>query len=100
MSDIASPKNEIIDCPFCKKGKIDIVTTPEFYSYKTARAFGKAKKIPVVHPERIDVQNKCPECGKSKQEIKEALISGTTNKSHEERLKRIKDSGLPTRIEE
>jgi hypothetical protein len=98
MSDIATPKDEEIDCPFCKKGKIAITTIPEHYSYSCARAFGKVKRIPVVHPERITVHNSCKNCKKSKAEIKEAMQHGTT-KSHEEILKRIKASGLPTRIE-
>ena len=93
-------KDETTVCPFCNKRKIDITIIPEYYSYKCARAFGKMKRIPKVHPERIEVHSKCPSCKASKQEIKEALERGTTKvKSHEERLKRLKEAGIPTRME-
>jgi len=100
MSDIATPKNEVIKCPFCKKGKIDITIIPEYYSYHSARAFGKVKRIPVVHPEKIEVHSKCSVCKKSKKEIKEAIERGSIKQiSHEERIKRLKKQGLPTKIE-
>jgi len=100
MVDIATPKNETIECPFCKKSKIDVTTIPEYYSYHTARAFGKVKRIPVMHPEKTEVHNSCPDCKASKKEIKEVLEKGTTQElSHEERLKRLKEAGLPARIE-
>ena len=99
MTDIATPRNEEIDCPFCKKNKIAITTIPEHYSYHSARAFGKVKRIPVVHPERVTVHNSCKNCGKTKQEIKEGIIKGSYGISHHDRLKRLKEAGLPTRIE-
>ena len=41
----------------------------------------------------------CPECGKSAQAIKEVLDSGGMKpKSHEERLRRLREAGLPVRI--
>lgn len=100
MSDMVVPQNETINCPFCNKGKIDITIIPEHYSYHSARAFGKVKKIPVVHPEHIEIHFKCPKCGKSKKELKEVIEKGTIKQlSHEERLKRLRESGLPTQIE-
>ena len=38
---------EIIDCPFCKRGRVNITIIPEYYSTSAARAFGKIKRIPV-----------------------------------------------------
>ncbi len=100
MGDSAVPKNEEIDCPFCKKGKIDITIIPKYYSFSSARAFGKVKRIPVEHPERIEVHSKCPNCGKPAKEIKEVLEKGETKVlSHDERRENLKKRGLPLRIE-
>lgn len=42
----------------------------------------------------------CPKCGKKAKEIEKALKKGKTKDvSHEDRLKRLKEAGLPTRIE-
>jgi len=93
--------NEELGCPFCKKGKVAVTIIPEYYSYKTARAIHQIKRIPVYHPEKIEVNSpKCPACGKSRREIKESLTSGNEKiGSNEERLKRMRDAGLPTKIE-
>jgi endogenous inhibitor of DNA gyrase (YacG/DUF329 family) len=100
MPNITLPKNETIDCPFCGKGKINITIIPEYYSYKTARAFGKVKRIPVVYPEKIEIHNKCPNCGRPTKEIKEALERGQTKElSHQEYIERLKKRGLPLIIE-
>lgn len=96
MSDVMNTINETIDCPFCGKGKIDTTKIPEYYTTKYARAFGKVKSIPLVHPERIEVHNNCPICGKTKKEIKEVLEKGQTRVlSHEERISMLKKRGLP-----
>ena len=93
--------NLYISCPFCKKGTISVTTTSEYYSYSISRISAKSERIPRYHKPIIEVHSKCPECGKSKNEIKEALERGFMKEiPHEERLKRIRDSGLPTRIEE
>jgi transcription elongation factor Elf1 len=93
-------EKETVDCPFCNKGKIDTTKMPEFYSMTYARAFGKVKGIPKVHPERIEVHNNCPVCGKSKKEIKEVLETGKTKVlSHEERIAMLKKRGLPLVLE-
>ena len=88
-------EKEVIKCPFCEKGRIDVTRTSEYYSYHSARAFGKVKRIPVHHPERFNVHSKCPNCGKSKSEIKEALEKGKKPMSHKERIDMLKKRGLP-----
>ena len=88
---------DVVKCPFCQKGDIDIVKTLDWYSEGKAHAAGKSAMITQYHPEKFEVRNKCQKCGKSKKEIKEVLQSGQYKYiSHEERLKRIKESGLPT----
>jgi len=85
-------------CPICKEGIITVITKSEYYSYHSARAFNKVKRIPVHHPEKIEIENKCPNCGASKQDIKDALEHGKQI-PHEEKLKRSKKAGMPTVIE-
>jgi hypothetical protein len=45
------------------------------------------------------IHNKCSICKKEKSEVKVAIERGSTQISHEERLKRIKDARLLTVIE-
>jgi len=86
---------EILKCPFCGKGEIEITKTSEYYTTKYARAFGKIKRIPLLHPEKIRVHNACPVCKKSKNEIKEAIKKGKKPITHEDRLRLWKKRGLP-----
>lgn len=89
-------EKETIKCPFCGKGDIEITKTSEYYTTSYARAFGKVKGIPVVHPERIEIHNKCPNCGKSKKDLKEVIERGKTKVlSHKERIAMLKKRGLP-----
>jgi rubredoxin len=99
---LAKPEitKETIKCPFCKKGDINILRISEYYSETVAHAAGKAKRIPQYHPEQITVYSKCPNCGVSKKEIKEILERGSEKRiSDEEKIKRIRELGLPTKIE-
>jgi len=86
---------ETIKCPFCKLGNIETTTTLDWYSSHRAHAAGRAAMIPQYHPERTEVHNKCPHCGKSKNEIKEALEKGKKPMTHYERLEMWKKRGLP-----
>lgn len=97
---MVKPIQEKQKCPFCNKGEIVVMTIPEHYDMTTSRISSGSKKIPRFHEERIDVHEKCPNCGKTKKEIEKALQTGETKQlTHEERLKKIRDSGLPTKIE-
>ncbi len=96
MAESAKSKDEEIKCPFCLKGKIIVTTIPEHYSTHAARAFGKVKRIPVRHNEKVNVHSKCPNCGKSKNEIKEVIKKGKTKVlTHKERIAMLKKRGLP-----
>ena len=99
MSDIASITTEKQKCPICNEGEIDVTIRSEYYTYKTARAFGKVKRIPVHHPEQVKIESNCPNCKAKKSVIKDALERGKSKfKTHEELLKSIKERGLPTII--
>jgi len=92
-------ETKAIKCPLCNVGDVDVQITSEYMSVHSSHAAGRRSRIPNYHPEKIEVFSKCPKCNASKKEIKEAIEKGTTEKlSHEERLKRLKEAGLPTRI--
>ena len=100
MTDASSIKMETVKCPLCQLGEIAVTTRPEYYSYKTARAIHQIKRIPVHHPEQVKIESSCPNCKASKSDIKDALDSGSGKKvSHEDLLKRLKESGLPLILE-
>lgn len=99
VSEQYKETEEIIDCPFCKKAKINVTYVHPYTSWSVSSISAGSKRTKFYHDEKYKVQNKCPDCGKSKQEIKEALERGTTKQlSHGEMIKRLKDAGIPTRI--
>ena len=92
-------ENNTVKCPFCQKGDIEVTITLDWYSEGRAHSAGRSAMIPQYHPERTEIHNNCPNCGKSKKELKEAIERGQNKQiSHEERLKRLRDSGLPTKF--
>ena len=87
-------------CPFCGKGKVNVYHKEGFIQAKTSRISAGGKQTFYKKPDEYHVQNDCPECGKSKKEIERAFETGITRKkSHQEKLNRLKEAGLPTRIE-
>lgn len=83
-------------CPFCNKGKIDALYFPSVKNY-IGGPHGVGKKLITHSKEDLIVENDCPVCGKNHKEIKKAYEKGKV-KSHEERIKRIMESGLPTMV--
>ena len=93
------PSEMIIQCPFCGKDTITILHIP-FVSNTFTSKCRAGGKITNIQKERHNVISGCSGCGKSLKEVEKALNSGKTKEvSHEERLKRIRESGLPTIIE-
>ena len=90
------PTEALINCPFCSKLTITILHIPLTVSKVSSRcrAGGTTKK---VQKEKYDILSGCEACGKSKKEVEKALNEGK-QLSHEEKLKRFKDAGLPTRF--
>jgi endogenous inhibitor of DNA gyrase (YacG/DUF329 family) len=97
-SEKYSEQIEDVDCPFCGKAKVRVTFIPGYMSWSVSRIAAGAKRTRYFHDPRIKVHGKCPNCGKSNEEIKEALESGGKLISHEERLKRLREAGLPTQI--
>ena len=92
------PEVITVECPFCKKGEIKVMHQPEVYSTQTIRVGSNRKTIPMLTPAKDEVlSDKCPVCNKNKKEIQKALKEGV-KPSHEEVLRRLKESGLPTKF--
>ena len=87
----------LTNCPFCGKLAIKILHIP-FVTNKFASGCRAGGKRTFVQEEKYDVISGCEACGKSKKEVEKALNEGEEI-SHKERIRRIKKSGLPTRIE-
>ena len=100
MSGLGRHGETETECPFCHKGKI-ATHHVEGCLQGTKSSIAAGSKITYhKRPDKYTVLHKCPNCGKTAKEIEKALETGITKElTHEERLKRLKESGLPTRIE-
>ena len=87
-------------CPFCKKGLIKVYFREGFIQSKVSSiSAGKKYTKYQVNDKIEEVGNACPVCDKTAKEIKKAFDTGIASEhGHEERLKRILDAGLPTKI--
>jgi endogenous inhibitor of DNA gyrase (YacG/DUF329 family) len=101
MSEGLGRKGEtILECPFCQKGKVRVFHKGGYLQPKVSRISAGAKVKYYRMPDTYQVLEDCPECGKSMKEIQKAFETGETEQiSHDERLKRIKEAGLPTRVD-
>jgi hypothetical protein len=98
-SEKYSEKNEEIDCPYCKKVKIGVTYIPGYKSWTKSSIAAGSKLTAYYHDPKYKVESKCPSCGKSAKEIKEALENGgKPPKTLEERLKRLQACGLPMKF--
>lgn len=89
----------VIECPFCKKLGVKAYRKPSCLEDKTSRISAGAKTKYYRVPETYMVMSGCPHCGKSQKEMRRARETGMTREvTHEERLRRPKEGGLPTRI--
>ncbi len=89
------PENITLECPFCKKGKVNVVYFPSVLQTSVSRAAGKTKTQYYQTKEKYEVQSSCPNCGKSAKQIQKALDEGIKDPEKDKRiLKRLKDQGL------
>ena len=91
-------KETLTNCPFCGKMTITILHVPFVANIFTSKCRAGGRNT-VYQKERFDVMSGCEACGKNRKEVEKALNSSGKEQSHEERLKRLKEAGLPTRIE-
>ena len=90
-----------VECPFCKKVAVQAFYKPSFKQAKTSRISAGAKTTFHRVGEKYFIQGDCPNCGAKNKDI-QGWYDGKGKKkevSHEERLRRIKEAGLPTVIE-
>lgn len=91
---------EDVDCPLCKRAKVRVSFVAGYMSWSISRIAAGAKRTRYFHDPRIRVLQACGACKATKAEIKEALEKGKSGQlSHEEKLKRIQEAGLPTVLE-
>jgi len=90
-----------VECPFCHQVCVTAFHKPSFLEGRTSRiSAGSRIKYHRV-PERYFIQGDCPNC-KARNKDLQAWYDGTheeKKQTHEERIQRLKDSGLPTRVE-
>ena len=86
---------QLTNCPFCGKLTIKILHIP-FVVNKFSSGCRAGGKRTFVQEEKLNILSGCDECGKSQKEVEKALNDGTDKITHEERIRRIKESGLPT----
>lgn len=86
-------------CPFCKNATITADFFPPVVKRSKGPWGGHKPDLSWSAESLIITTPKCPSCGKSDKELAKAYAKGTTKKvSHEERLRRLKEAGLPTLI--
>jgi predicted RNA-binding Zn-ribbon protein involved in translation (DUF1610 family) len=89
-----------MECPFCGKGKINVFHKEGHLQGRKSSIAAGSKITFHRRPDEYHVSQDCPKCGKTKKEIERAFETGITkDQSHDARLKRLKEAGLPTRIE-
>lgn len=88
-----------IKCPFCGKLTIKVFRRPSRLEHKATHISAGSKTIYYRVPESYEILSGCSACSKSRKEVQKAFDTGvTTELSHEERLKRLREAGLALRI--
>ena len=93
----------IVECPFCHKVGVVAFHKPSFLQGRVSRISAGAKTTYTRVDEKYFIQGDCPNCGAKKKDIQkwyDGQYEGEKKVSHQERIRRIKEAGLPTRIEE
>ncbi len=99
INETYTEKQEEVDCPYCKNAKIAVTFIPGYRTWSKSSIASGSKLTPFYHDEKYKVEMKCPSCGKSAKEIKEAMENGgKPPKTHEERIKRLQECGLPLKF--
>ena len=92
------PQEELIECPFCGKMTIKVLRIPFVKQIITSKCRAGGRNIR-YQKERDEVLSGCSACGKSKEEVEKKLNEPEKKISPEERIKKLKELGLPTKIE-
>jgi hypothetical protein len=90
-------EERLVNCPFCKALTVKVLHQP-FVARANLTKSRLGSGMPVYTKEKTEVLSGCDICGKSKKEVEKELNDEGSIKSHEERLKRLQEAGLPTKI--
>ena len=85
-----------INCPNCNKKVIDAMHYPAYQGHTTSRISSGSKTQFYSVGERYEIMSDCKECGKTKKELR--LIEKVGKETHEERIGRLKNAGIPTQF--
>lgn len=91
----------IVECPFCHKVGVMAFHKPSYSEASTSRISNKSATTYRRVDEKYFIQGDCPKCGKSQKDIQkwyDGEYAKEKELSHKERLKRLKEAGLPTKI--
>ena len=89
-----------LECPFCHEGKVEVFHKESYMQAKKSHIAAGDKVSFHRRPDTYEVLEDCPKCGEKAKVIQEAYETGTAEPiSHEERIKRFRKEGIPTRIE-
>jgi hypothetical protein len=58
-----------LECPFCKKGTIELIERPSSYRHKRTYGAGKGSIYMKVSEQFIVATQECPNCHKTNEEI-------------------------------
>lgn len=88
-----------VKCPFCGKEGIPAFHRPAHKVPHVSRIAGKSATTYHFEHESYEINSDCPKCGAKQKDIQKHYNGEVTEKkSHEDRVKRLKDAGLPTQI--
>lgn len=83
-----------MDCPFCEKAKVKVRHKPSIISKKRSVTATMGSKYSLHQSKEVyEILDDCPNCHKTKEEIKKRLIEGKPM-DREAVLKRMRDMGL------
>ena len=100
VGEVPKQEDEFIKCPFCGKGEIRVTHISAYMSWSVNSIASKSIRTKYYHEPRVVVHSKCPGCKAGKHDIAYAISHGGKVKIHEERIEHLKNSGIPTSMEE
>lgn len=90
----------LLECPFCHKGKVRVFHKEGYLQPRVSRISAGAKVRYYRVPDTYRVLEDCPECGRKRKDIQRAFETGVSKEvSHEGRLRRLKEAGVPTQFQ-
>jgi predicted RNA-binding Zn-ribbon protein involved in translation (DUF1610 family) len=88
----------VVECPFCGKLGVKAFHKPSHLEPKATHISAGSGTTYHRVPESYDIVGGCPNCGKTREQIERAFDTGMTREvPHEQRLRRLREAGLPTR---